>query len=172
MLFPASGTYVLVALLAAASYVMAHRKGLNAVGWAWATLFLIVPVVILPFVRSRRAPKPATARPDEGWNALLTYDPEIKGAAARLAPFGSVALDELRQVWRAVPDKRALPEMVSAIEARWAAQVEAGLAHVETRDGIAVLRDGSGRYHVGKRTTGDLATARLLAAAEARCTQA
>ncbi|CAA2158524.1 hypothetical protein MBRA_03793 [Methylobacterium brachiatum] len=173
MLFSASGTYALVALLAAAaSYVMAHRKGLNAVGWAWAALFLIIPAAILPFVRSRRAPNPETARPDEGWDALLAYDPEIKGAAARLAPFGSAALDELRQVWRAVPDKLALPEMVSAIEARWAQRAEAGLAHVETRDGIAVLRDGSGRYHVGVRTTGDLATARLLAAADARRTQA
>ncbi|CAA2159887.1 hypothetical protein MBRA_05067 [Methylobacterium brachiatum] len=173
MLFSASGTYVLVALLAAAAgYVMAHRKGLNAVGWAWTTLFLIVPVVILPFVRGRRATGPATALPDEGWNALLAYDPEIKTAAARLRPLDSVALDELRRAWRAVPDKRALPETVSAIEARWAARAEAGLAHVETRDGIAVLRDESGQYHVGERTTGDLATARLLASAEARRTWA
>jgi hypothetical protein len=78
----------------------------------------------------------------------------------------------LRRTWGAVPEKRALPEMVSAIEARWAAQAEAGLVHVETRDGIAVLRDESGRYHVGERITGDLATARLLASAEARRTWA
>lgn len=169
MLFSASGTYVFIALLAAAaSYVMAHRKGLNADGWAWATLFLIVPVAILPFVRSRRATGPATTLPDEGWNALLTYDPEIKAAAARVSPFGSAALDELRQVWRAVPDKRALPAMVSDVEARWSAQASAGLTHVETKDGVAVLQDAAGRYYVGGRQTADLATARLMAAASAR----
>lgn len=136
MLLPASGTYFLVAITAAlASYVVAHRKGLNAVGWAWASLFLLVPAVILPFVRTRRASAPPAGIPDANWHALLAYDPEIKAAAARLAPFGAPALDDLRRAWEAVPNKGALPEMVSDIEARWSVRASAGLTHVETRDG-------------------------------------
>ena len=169
MLLSASSTYLCIALIAAAaSYVLAHRKGRNAVGWAWAALFLIVPALILPFVRARRAPASSPVIPDESWHALLTYDPEIKAAAARLAPFGAPALAELRRAWEAVPDRRALPAIVSDIEARWSAQAGAGLTHVETRDGVAVLQDAAGQYHVGGRQTVDLATARLRASANAR----
>lgn len=169
MLLSATGSYFLVALIAGvAGYVIAHRKGLNAVGWGWASLLLIVPAVILPFVRPRQAPDRSQAVPDETWHALLAYDPAFKAAAARLAPFGAPAMAELRQVWAMVPDKAALSDMVTAIEARWAAHAGAGLIHVETRDGVAVLRDAAGRYHVAGRQTADLATARLMASACAR----
>lgn len=168
MLLSATGSYFLVALIAGvAGYVIAHRKDLNAVGWGWASLLLIVPAVILPFVHPRRAPDRPQAVPDETWQALLAYDPAFK-AAARLAPFGAPAMEELRQAWTTVPDKAALPDMVTTIEARWAAHADAGLIHVETRDGVAVLRDGASRYHVAGRQTADLATARLMASAGAR----
>jgi len=169
MLLSGSGTYLLVAISAAiASYVLAHRKGLNAVGWAWASLFLIVPGVILPFVNTRRAPRSPAGISDDNWRALLAYDPGIKAAAARLAPFGAPALDDLRRAWESVPHQDALPDMVSDIEARWSAHTSAGLTHVEVRDGVAVLQDATGRYHVGGRQTADLATARLMATASAR----
>lgn len=169
MLLSATGSYFLVALIAGvAGYVIAHRKGLNAVGWGWASLLLIVPAVILPFVRPRRALDRPQAVPDETWHALLAYDPAIKAAAARLARFGAPAMEELRQAWATVPDKAALPDMVTTIEARWSALAGAGLMHVETRDGVAVLQDGAGRYHVAGRQTADLATARLMASANAR----
>ncbi len=169
MLLSASGAYFLVALIAAAvSYVVAHRKGLNAVGWAWASLLLLVPAAILPFVPSRHKPERSSGVPDETWQALLAYDPDIKTAAGQIAPYGAPALDELRRAWAAVPDKGALPSMVSAIEARWSGYTAAGLTHVETQDGVAVLRDAAGHYHVGERQTGDLRTARLIASASAR----
>ncbi|MCJ2007961.1 hypothetical protein [Methylobacterium sp. J-092] len=169
MLLSASGNYLLVALIAAAaSYVLAHRKGLNAVGWAWASLFLIVPALILPFVRTRQTSASSAGIPDANWYALLAYDPEIKAAVARLALFGAPAVDDLRRAWDAVPNKDALPEMVSDIEARWSAYASAGLTHVETRDGVAVLQDAVGRYHVDGRQTADLGNARLLASAGAR----
>ncbi|AWB25703.1 MULTISPECIES: hypothetical protein [Methylobacterium] len=169
MLLSASGAYFLVALIAAAvSYVVAHRKGLNAVGWAWASLLLLVPAAILPFVPSRQRPERSSGVPDETWQALLAYDPDIKAAAGQLAPYGAPGLDELRRAWAAVPDKGALPAMVSAIEARWSGYTAAGLTYVETQDGVAVLRDAAGHYHVGERQTGDLRTARLIASASAR----
>lgn len=172
MLLSASGAYFFVALIAATvSYVVAHRKGLNAVGWAWASLLLLVPAAILPFVPSRQRPERSSSVPNETWQALLAYDPDIKAAAGRLALYGAPALDELRRAWAAVPEKGALPAMVSAIEARWSGYTAAGLTHVETQDGVAVLRDAAGLYHVGGRQTGDLGTARLIASASARRTR-
>lgn len=169
MLLSASGAYFLVALIAAVvSYIVAHRKGLNAVGWAWASLLLIVPAAILPFVHSRPKPERSRGVPDETWQALLAYDPDFKATVVQLAPYGAPALDELRQAWAVVPDKGALPAMVSAIEARWSGYTAAGLTHIETRDGVAVLQDAAGRYHVGERQTADLGTARLIASASAR----
>ena len=169
MLLSASGAYFFVALIAAAvSYVVAHRKGLNAVAWAWASLLLLVPAAILPFVPSRQRPERSSGILDETWQALLAYDPDIKAAAGQLAPYGAPALDELRRAWAAVPDKGALPSMVSAIETRWSGYTAAGLMYLETQDGVAVLRDAAGHYHVGERQTGDLRTARLIASASAR----
>ncbi|MGX7705162.1 hypothetical protein [Methylobacterium sp. Gmos1] len=169
MLLSASGAYFLVALIAAVvSYIVAHRKGLNAVGWAWASLLLIVPAAILPFVRSRQKPEQSSGVPHETWRALLAYDPDFKATVVQLAPYGAPALDELRRAWAAVPDKGALPAMVSAIEARWSGYTAAGLTHIETRNGVAVLQDAAGRYHVGERQTADLGTARLIASANVR----
>ena len=98
MLLSSTGSYILGALIAGvAGYVMAHRKGLNAVGWGWASLLLIVPAVILPFVRSRRASDQSQTVLDETWHALLAYDPAFKAAAVQLAPFGAPTTEELRQ---------------------------------------------------------------------------
>ena len=95
MLFSASRTYFVIALIAAAaSYVMAHRKGLNAPGWAWGSLFFVFPVVILPFVRSRRALPPPEL--DDRWQSLSIYDPEIKAAISQLTPLGLPAIEDLR----------------------------------------------------------------------------
>ncbi len=169
MLLSASGAYFLVALIAAAvSYVVAHRKGLNAVGWAWASLLLLVPAAILPFVPSRQRPERSSGLPDETWQALLAYDPDIKAAVGRLSPYGAPALDELRRAWAAVPDKGALPSMVSAIEARWSGYTAAGLTHVETQDGVCGAAGRSGALSRRRASTGDLRTARLIASASAR----
>ncbi len=147
---------------------MAHRKGLNAVAWAWASLLLLVPAAILPFVPSRQRPERSSSVPDETWQALLAYDPDFKAAAGQLAPYGAPALDELRRTWAAVRDKAALRRWSRAIEERWSGYTAAGLMYVETQDGVAVLRDAAGHYHVGERQTGDLRTARLIASASAR----
>lgn len=166
-----SGTYFLAVVVAAmVAYVLAHRKGLNAPGWAWATLFLIVPVLLLPFVKSRLPEATPTGDLGARWDALAAYDPDVKAAVARLAPLGegAGAGDELRRLYGQVQDKAALPAIVVDLERKWAGYAALGLAKCETRAGVDILRDAQGLYHVAGRQSGDLRTARAMATAAAR----
>lgn len=150
------------------AYVLAYQKGLNAPSWAWASLFFVIPVLLLPFVKSR-LPEGSSARASgPQWDVLAAYDPDVRAAIDRLAPLGQDAIEDLQRLYTQVDDKGVLSDIVADLERKWTGYATLDMIKVEVHEGVDIMRDAQNTYHVAGRQTGDLRTAQAMASASAR----
>ncbi|MFG1225279.1 YrzE family protein [Xanthobacter wiegelii] len=98
---------------------LASSKGKNVFLWfILCAMFPLVGLIILLFSKNKaaQAALPAGAYDAARWNTLVSYDPELKAAADRLAPYGQSYVDQLARDFLALGDKAYLARIADQIE--------------------------------------------------------
>ena len=99
---------------------IANSKGKHVFLWfILCALFPLVGLIVLLLSKSNLQPPQAalatSGYDDARWSALLAYDPDLKAAADRVAPYGQACVDRLARDFLALNDKSYLDRIVDEI---------------------------------------------------------